>query len=159
MRRDVRKLGIISDTHGLLRPEVKPELEGSDLIIHAGDIGRSEILDALRAIAPVIAVRGNIDKGDWANALPETALVEAGPIGIYVIHNLEELDPGAITAGVQIVVSGHSHKPSHTEHSGVHYVNPGSAGPRRFRLPIKLARMDLSRAAFEFTLVDLAEDG
>lgn len=138
-------IGLISDTHGLLRPEASKALHGSDLIIHAGDVGNPEILETLRALAEVIAVRGNIDKGDWARALPATAIVEAGPATIYVLHDLNELDLDPAAAGFQIVVSGHSHQPLSAQRSGVLYINPGSAGPRRFQLPVTIARLDLGR--------------
>jgi putative phosphoesterase len=145
-------VGLISDTHGLLREEALQALEGSTLIIHAGDVGKPEILDALRKLAPVVAVRGNIDKEAWAYALPETAVVEAGPVRIYVLHDLKELDLDPAAAGFQVVVSGHSHRPGSFERGGVLYVNPGSAGPRRFQLPITLARLDLPASV---TFVDL----
>src|SRR5262249_44780391 len=135
--------GLISDTHGLLRPEALGRLAGSDLIIHAGDVGDAAILGALEALAPVTAVRGNIDKGAWASNLPPAASVQAGPARIYVLHNLAELDFDPVAAGFHIVISGHSHKPVRTERGGVLYVNPGSAGPRRFRLPITVARLNL----------------
>jgi putative phosphoesterase len=137
-------IGVISDTHGLLRPEALEALQGSELIIHAGDVGESPaILESLRAIAPVVAVRGNIDCGAWALQLPVTAVVEAHGALLYVIHNLQELDLKPDAAGFAIVISGHSHKASRTERDGVIYLNPGSAGPRRFQLPISLARIDL----------------
>jgi uncharacterized protein len=112
-------IGLISDTHGLLRLEALVALRGSDLIIHTGDVGKPEIIDQLRALAPVVAVRGNIDKGEWASKLPETAVVEAGPALIYVIHDIGQLDLDAAAAGFNVVVSGHSHKPGHTERNGV----------------------------------------
>src|SRR5881396_2090338 len=130
MAKETRVVGLISDTHGLLREEALAALQGSDLIIHAGDIGAPEIIDRLSALAPVVAVRGNIDKESWASALPMTAVAEAGSIAIYVLHDIHELDLGPAAAGFGIVVSGHSHKRSRTERSGVLYVNPGSAGPR-----------------------------
>jgi len=148
-------IGLISDTHGLLRPEALRALEGCDLLIHAGDVGKPEILDDLRAIAPVVAVRGNIDKGDWASRLPLTAVVPAKSARIYVIHDIHELDIDPAAAGFAIVVSGHSHKASREERSGVLYLNPGSAGPRRFRLPITLARLDLGHSAWEVSFIEL----
>jgi putative phosphoesterase len=143
-------LGLISDTHGLLREQAIEALQGADLIVHAGDIGDPEILDKLRAIAPVIAIRGNIDKG---SDLPETAIATAGTAKIYVIHNLQQLDVDPIAAGIHIVVSGHSHKPGATTRDGVLYVNPGSAGRRRFKLPVTVARLDLSRIPWEVEFV------
>src|SRR4051812_3801272 len=138
------RIGIISDTHGLLRPEAKKHLAGSDHIIHAGDIGVPEVIDGLRGIAPTTAVRGNIDAGAWANEYPDTELVVLGRRTIYVLHNLREikLDPAA--SGFDIVVSGHSHRPKIATKGGVLYVNPGSAGPRRFKLPIALALITIS---------------
>ena len=136
-------IGLISDTHGLMRQEALTALRGSDLIIHAGDVGKPDIVEQLRAVAPVIAVRGNIDKGAWANRLPLTAVAETSSALIYVLHDIQQLDLNPAAAGFNIVVSGHSHKPGHTEHSGVMYVNPGSAGPRRFQLPVTIARLDL----------------
>jgi uncharacterized protein len=148
-------IGLISDTHGLLRPEAVAGLKGSDLIIHAGDVGRPEILDELRRIAPVVAVRGNIDHGDWASKLPLTAVAEAGPAQIYVLHDLHELDFDPAAAGFRMVVSGHSHKPASSNRSGVLYVNPGSAGPRRFRLPVALARVDVREPEWKVEWIDL----
>lgn len=149
-------IGLISDTHGLLRPEAVAALRGSELIIHAGDVGRIEILDELQRIAPVIVVRGNIDREPWASALPWTAVVEAACGLIYVLHDLHQLDLDPAVAGFQIVVSGHSHKAGKEERGRVLYVNPGSAGPRRFRLPITVARMDASRTPARVEFVDLA---
>lgn len=155
----LRKIGLISDTHGLLREEALKALDGSDLIIHAGDVGDSNILEALRKLAPVVAVRGNVDTAEWAKSLPETAVVEAGAVNIYVLHDSKalDLDPGA--AGFQIVVSGHSHKPGQTERNGVMYINPGSAGPRRFSLPIAVARLDLSGKPWIVEFIDLEKGG
>ena len=150
-------IGLISDTHGLLRPEALVALRGCDLIIHAGDVGKPEIIDQLRALAPVFAVRGNIDKGDWAPELPETAVVEAGPALIYAIHDIGQLDLDPAAAGFRAVVSGHSHKPGQTERNGVMYLNPGSAGPRRFRLPITVARLDLGSLPWAVDFIDLSE--
>lgn len=141
---------MISDTHGLLRPQAIDALAGSDLILHAGDVGDPAILDALRRIAPVTAVRGNIDTGEWANALPDTALVQ----GIYVLHNLRELDVDPAAAGYRAVLSGHSHKPGSYRKNGVLYINPGIAGPRRFRLPITLARLNTADWQPEFVSLE-----
>jgi putative phosphoesterase len=150
-------IGLISDTHGLLRDEARRALEGSDLIIHAGDVGKPEILEALKTLAPVVAVRGNVDDGPWASALPLTAVVEAGPAQIYVLHDIHELDLDPAAAGFHIVVSGHSHQPGRTERGGVLYINPGSAGPRRFHLPVTLARLDLSEAPWKLVFLDLTK--
>ena len=156
----LRRIGVISDTHGLLRPAALTALAGSDLILHAGDVGEpaEEILSALRAIAPVVAVRGNIDQFGLAASLPATAAIDANGSYIYMLHDLHdlEIDPGA--AGFALVVSGHSHKPGQTDAKGVTYLNPGSAGPRRFRLPISLARIDLTRRPWAIEFVTLAAD-
>jgi putative phosphoesterase len=134
-------VGIISDTHGLLRPEAVAALQDSDLIIHAGDMGKPEVLEPLRCLAPTFAVRGNIDKQAWAAALPTTACVEAGETLFWVLHDIAELDLDPAAAGFAAVVFGHSHKPSIETRDGILYINPGSAGPRRFRLPLTVARV------------------
>lgn len=133
-------IGLISDTHGLLRPEAVRALAGVGRIIHAGDVGRPAVLDGLCAVAPVVAIRGNVDHGGWAEALPETVTVEPG---IYVVHDLKTLAIDPSSAGVRVVISGHPHRPAAYERDGVLYVNPGAAGPRRFRLPVTVARLDL----------------
>jgi len=138
-----RTAGVISDTHGLLRPAALDALRGSDLIIHCGDVGDSSVLEGLRAIAPVHAVRGNNDNGAWAAKLPAHEVVEVGAHAIYVIHDLSELDLNPAAAGFSAVLSGHSHKPVVETRAGVLFVNPGSAGPRRFQLPIAVARLTL----------------
>lgn len=153
--REPAVIGLIADTHGLLRPEALTALNGSDLIIHAGDVGQPEILDQLRVIAPVLAVRGNIDKGPWAAQLPVTEVAEAGPARIYVLHDIQQLDLDPAAADFNMVVSGHSHKPGRTDRSGVMYLNPGSAGPRRFRLPVTIARVDLRQSPWIVEFVDL----
>ncbi len=149
------QIGLISDTHGLLRDEALHALQGSDLIVHAGDVGKPEILDALRAVAPLVFVRGNIDTGAWASEWPATAVAEAGPVILYVLHDVHALDLDPAAAGFHIVVSGHSHKPARVERNGVLYLNPGSAGPRRFHLPVTVARLDLSAAPWNVQFVDL----
>jgi len=150
-----RILGLISDTHGLLREEAVDALRGSDLILHAGDVGGPEILEALRTIAPIVAVRGNVDTGAWAETLPPTGIIQAGSVMIYMLHILNKLDidPGA--AGMHIVVSGHSHKPGQAEKGGVTYINPGSAGPKRFQLPVTVARLDLGVKPWKAEFVEL----
>jgi hypothetical protein len=153
----VATVGLISDTHGLLRPEALDALLGSDLIIHAGDIGAPEIIEQLRALAPVVAVRGNVDKGDWASQLPLTAIAEAGSALIYVLHDLAQLDLDPVAAQFKVVVSGHSHRPGHAERNGVMYLNPGSAGPRRFHLPITVARLDLRSLPWGVDFIDLSK--
>jgi putative phosphoesterase len=147
-------VGLISDTHGLLRPEALAALQGSDLIIHAGDVGRPEVLDRLREVAPTFAVRGNIDTQPWAAALPMTEAVEAGPHLIWVLHDIAQLDLDP-TVGFAAVVYGHSHKPSIETRDGVLYVNPGSAGPRRFRLPVTVARLRVTSAGHRPEMVEL----
>lgn len=136
-------VGVISDTHGLVRPEALEALAGSELIIHAGDVGGPEVLEALGRVAPVVAVRGNNDRGGWAEALPAYEAVEVNAAHVYVLHDLKELDISPAAAGFRVVVSGHSHKPLAEERRGVLYLNPGSAGPRRFKLPVTVARLNL----------------
>ncbi len=136
-------IGVISDTHSLLRSEAIEALRGSDHIIHAGDVGSFEILEKLSTIAPVTAVRGNVDKGAWARRLPETEVLELGGILIYVLHDLSQLDLKPKAAGFAAVVSGHSHVPKQEMRDGVLYFNPGSAGPRRFKLPVSVGRLIL----------------
>lgn len=150
-------VGLIADTHGLLREEAVRALQGSELIIHAGDVGKPAILDALRELAPVVVVRGNIDGGPWGRTLPPTAVAEIGGKTVYVLHNLDELDLDPAAAGFHVVVSGHSHKPERFEKAGVLYVNPGSAGPRRFNLPISVARLDLGREPWRVDFIELAD--
>lgn len=150
-----KSIGVISDTHGLLRPEAMRALEGSDLIIHAGDVGDPKILDALKTLAPVFAVRGNVDTAIWALALPENEVIETDAATIYVLHDVHTLDLSPAGAGFHIVVSGHSHKPGKTEQNGVMFLNPGSAGPRRFDLPVTVARLDIAKKPWEVTFIDL----
>jgi putative phosphoesterase len=150
-----RAIGVISDTHGLLRPEAVEALLGVDLILHAGDVGSPEVLETLKEIAPVVAVRGNNDKGHWAEDLPQWEVAEIGSISIYMIHNVKEIDLVPEASGFQVVVSGHSHKPSVKKHKGVMYVNPGSAGPRRFSLPVTIARLKVSSEAVIAEVVEL----
>jgi uncharacterized protein len=151
----VARVGLISDTHGLLRPEAVAFLRGSDFIVHAGDIGDARILRELNALAPVTAVRGNNDKGPWANAIAETEILQVGDILIYVLHDLAELDLDPVAAGFQVVVSGHSHKPLTQTRQGVLYVNPGSSGPRRFTLPIAVAALEITGTSVQAKLVAL----
>jgi putative phosphoesterase len=151
------RIGLISDTHGLLRKEAVQALRRSELIIHAGDVGKPEILEELRKIAPVIAVRGNVDTEPWAHALPDTAVAQAGAAVIYVLHDVNALDLNPAAAGFHIVVSGHSHNPGTAERDGVLYVNPGSAGPRRFQLPVTVAYLRLGQMPYEVEFVELEE--
>src|SRR5690606_10787878 len=147
-------IGVISDTHGLLRPEAKDALAGCDAIVHAGDIGQPQVLDELTAIAPVTAIRGNVDK--WAVDLPDTEVVEIAGRYLYVIHDLKALDLDPSAAGFDAVISGHSHAPSVDTRDGVLYLNPGSAGPRRFKLPVALARIAVRDAGLDAEIIELA---
>ena len=155
MTSKAKLIGLISDTHGLLRPEAVRALQGSELILHAGDVGRPEILEELQKIAPTIAIRGNVDTAGWCSALKSTELVELDTVTLYIIHNIDDLDLNPAAAGIRIVLYGHSHKPSRTEKEGILYINPGSAGPRRFHLPITVARLDLSSSPWNFELIEL----
>lgn len=137
------RIGLISDTHGLLRPEAIRALQGVDRIIHAGDIGSPQILEQLGRIAPVVAVRGNNDQGAWADALPAAEMIEIGGVSLYVLHDLNEFGNDSKTAGAQVIISGHSHRPSIKTQDGILFVNPGSAGPRRFTLPVSLACLEI----------------
>lgn len=151
----MKRIGVISDTHGLLRPEALDVLSGSDLIIHAGDIGPRAILDQLAEIAPVTAVRGNVDRDAWCSALKLDEVVEVDGSILYIIHDLGtlQLDPAA--AGFDVVIFGHSHKPAVTEREGVTYLNPGSAGPKRFSLPVSVATLSVSKTGSEARLIQL----
>ncbi len=150
------RIGVISDTHGLLRAEAVEALRGSELIVHGGDVGGPGILEALREIAPVVAVRGNVDRGEWAEGLRETEWVEAGGVAIYVLHDVGRLDLDPASCGLRVVISGHSHQPSARTERGVLYLNPGSAGPRRFRLPVTVAILRVEGGGIEAEHVDLA---
>jgi putative phosphoesterase len=136
-------IGVISDTHGLLRPESLAALQGSDYIIHAGDIGDPVILDKLEEVAPVTAVRGNVDHGAWTRKIPATNVLEIGEISIYVLHSIQDLDLKPEASKFAVVVCGHSHVPKQERKNGVLYFNPGSAGPRRFKLPVSVGRMTI----------------
>jgi len=148
-------IGLISDTHGLLRPKALRALEGSNLIIHAGDVGNPEILEALKTLAPVFAVRGNVDTERWAQTLPESEVIELPAATIYILHDVNALDLDPLAAGFHIIVSGHSHKPSRAERNGVLYLNPGSAGPRRFDLPVTVALLHLDQTPWKIDFIDL----
>lgn len=148
-------VGLISDTHGLIRPEALDALEGVDLIVHAGDIGKPEVLKALEAVAPVAAIRGNNDTGAWAKRLPETKLLNVADTKLYIIHNVKELACDPVKRGFQVIISGHSHKPSISTRDGILFVNPGSAGPRRFRLPIGVGKLFIRRKKIEAELIEL----
>ena len=149
------RIGLISDTHDLVRPEALAFLAGSDRIVHAGDICSPEVLDALAAIAPLTAVRGNNDRGGWAARLRESELVDVGGVWLYAIHDLAQLDIDPIAAGVAVVVSGHSHRPLVERRDGVLFVNPGSAGPRRFSLPISVGELTIVDGAASARTVTL----
>ena len=149
-------MGVISDTHGLLRPEACAALAGCDLIVHAGDIGSPEVLAALERIAPTRAVRGNNDRERWANAIPYTDTLTVAGKRLYLLHDIAELDIDPARDGYSAVICGHSHKPRAETKDGVLYLNPGSAGPRRFSLPIVLARLTVTPAAVEPRFIDLA---
>jgi uncharacterized protein len=150
-------VGVISDTHGLLRPEAVAPLRGSDYIIHAGDVGDAEILKQLNAIAPLTAVRGNVDREPWARKLPETQVLEAGGISIYILHSVAELDLKPEAAGFAAVVSGHSHIPKQEVRNGVLYFNPGSAGPRRFKLPVSVGRLVIQGGRIRGEIIRILE--
>ncbi|HAC66676.1 MAG TPA: YfcE family phosphodiesterase [Pseudomonas sp.] len=149
------RVGLIADTHGLMRPQALEALAGSDFILHAGDIGKPEILDALRELAPLAVVRGNNDDVPWADDIPERVTLTLADIGIHMLHILPELDLQTAGAAVRVVVSGHSHKPLIEERDGVLYVNPGSAGPRRFRLPISVGRVTLDAGQIQAEILEL----
>jgi putative phosphoesterase len=146
-------VGVISDTHGLLRPEVVPAFKDVDLILHAGDIGDPEVLENLQSVAPVFAVRGNNDRHKWAEGIPETRIVPVGDIRVYMIHDVKEMETTPL--GCQAVVAGHSHRPVIEERQGILFLNPGSAGPRRFKLPICVARLTVRGSAISAKLIEL----
>jgi putative phosphoesterase len=149
-------IGVISDTHGLLRQEAVASLQGSDYIIHAGDVGDPAILRELDEIAPVTAVRGNVDRGGWASMLPEVNILEAGGVSIYVLHVLQTIDLKPEAAGFAAVVYGHSHVPKRETKNGVLYFNPGSAGPRRFRLPVTVGALTLEDGKLRANIIALS---
>src|ERR1043165_8059854 len=150
------RIGIISDTHGLLRPEAERGLTGVDHIVHAGDIGRPEIVDALRRIAPVTAIRGNVDSGEWAREYVDTKVVNLAAKSIYILHDIKTLHIDA-RAGIDVIVSGHSHVPKIERIDGILYINPGGAGPRRFKLPITLAILEVTAEGMRPEIHDLEE--
>lgn len=149
-------VGVISDTHGIVRPEAVDALRGVEMILHAGDVGNPQVLEALGGIAPVVAVRGNNDKGEWARGLPDWEVVEVGAVSIYMVHDLKEIDIDPSGVGFRVVVSGHSHKPLVEDREGVLYVNPGSAGPRRFSLPVSVARLRVAGESVTAQVIDLS---
>jgi uncharacterized protein len=149
-------IGVISDTHGLLRPEAVTALTGVDLILHAGDIGEWEVLRRLQTLAPVIAVRGNTDKGEWVKAIAEREVTQVGSVFIFMLHDLNDIDVSPVAAGFQVVVSGHSHQPLVETRDGVLFINPGSAGPRRFKLPVTVGRLTIDDSVVRGEVVPLA---
>jgi uncharacterized protein len=151
----MRHIGVISDTHGLLRPQAVTALRDASLIIHAGDVGHADILDALRKIAPVVAVRGNIDRDLSTSQLPATELVQLDGRTIFVLHDLNDLDLDPLMAGFQVVISGHTHRPKTAKKDGVLYFNPGSAGPRRFNLPISVGRLEITDRDVQAKIIEL----
>ncbi|MBW3567394.1 MAG: metallophosphatase family protein [Proteobacteria bacterium] len=149
------RLGVISDTHGLMRPEALDALQGSELILHAGDIGKPEILEALSDIAPVRAIRGNNDTDEWASHLPECEIITIDEVQIYMLHDVKQMKIDPVRAGHSVVISGHSHKPSVDERDGVLFLNPGSAGPRRFKLPVYVAILVVNEGRLDAKIVEL----
>lgn len=150
-------VGVISDTHGLLRPQALEQLRGVQHIVHAGDIGDPAILEQLSRQAPVTAVRGNTDRGEWARRLPLTEVLEVGGVCLYVLHSLEDLDLDPVAAGFAAVIHGHTHRPSRERRQEVLFLNPGSAGPRRFTLPVTLARLTVSGRKVDAEVIQLKE--
>jgi putative phosphoesterase len=156
---NVSVIGVISDTHGLLRPEALTPFMGAERIVHAGDIGSPAVLEKLETMAPVVAIRGNNDKAPWAENLPESLLFEVRGHIIHVLHDLAQIDLSPKAAGVSVVISGHSHKPGIEEHEGVLFINPGSAGPRRFRLPIAVAKLYVADDSVRAEIIELKLPG
>ena len=149
-------VGVISDTHGLLRPEAVDALRGTDLILHAGDVGKAEVLEVLRTVAPTTAIRGNVDTAIWATALPATEVISVGGLAIYMLHDRAGLDFDPRAAGFAAVIYGHTHRPGAEVRHGVLYLNPGSAGPRRFSLPVTVARLTIAAGQLSHEIIDLA---
>lgn len=149
------RIGVISDTHGLLRPEALDALQGSELILHAGDIGKPEILDALSHIAPVRAIRGNNDDQEWASHLPECEIITVDDVQVYMLHDVKQMKIDPVRAGHDVVISGHSHKPMVEERDGVLFLNPGSAGPRRFKLPVSIATLKVDGEQVSAEIIEL----
>jgi putative phosphoesterase len=149
-------IGVISDTHGLVRPEAIDALKGTKLILHAGDIGKPEVLEALSAVAPVVAVRGNNDKGDWAKEIPERETVMIESASIYMPHIVQELSIDPKADGFQVIICGHSHKPLVEERDGVLFLNPGSVGPRRFKLPVSVAHLHIDGKNVDAQILELS---
>ena len=156
MKKAIISIGVISDTHGLLRTEAVAALAGSELIIHAGDVGDPDILETLETIAPVHVVRGNVDREPWTQRFPMTDLIEAGSCSIYVVHDLYTMDIDSSAANVDMVIFGHSHQPSIEQKHGIWLLNPGSAGPRRFDYPVSVAKVEVQRNQLHAEIVELA---
>jgi putative phosphoesterase len=156
IERKHQRIGLISDTHGLLRPEALAALADSDLLIHAGDIGKPEVVAALKKIAPLVAIKGNNDTDSWARRLPETEKITLGALKLYVIHNVKELSFDPAGRGFRVVISGHSHKPVIQTKDNVLFVNPGSAGPRRFKLPICVGKLIVQGETVDAQIIELA---
>jgi uncharacterized protein len=152
----MHRIGVISDTHGLLRPEAAAALVGVDSIVHAGDIGSPEILEALAEIAPVTAVRGNNDEGRWVEAIPDSVVLEIEGRLVHVLHDIADLEGDPAQLGYAVVVTGHSHRPSIRRHDGVLFLNPGSAGPRRFKLPVSIAKLTVSPRRVQASIRELS---
>ena len=151
----MKTIGVISDTHGLMRPEALDTLRGADMIIHAGDIGAPEVLERLRSLAKVVAIKGNNDRAAWARGIPETVDVKIESLKVYVVHSVNDLEFNPAASGYRVIISGHSHNPSIGERGGVLYLNPGSAGPRRFKLPVAVARLKVEGAAVEAEIITI----
>jgi uncharacterized protein len=149
------RIGLVSDTHGLVRSEALVALKGSEVILHAGDIGKAEVLDSFGSIAPVIAIKGNNDRDLWAKKIPDILNLEINGVKIHVIHNVNELDADPVNDGFRVIVSGHSHKPRLVERDGILFINPGSAGPRRFKLPIAVAKLRIVRGRVRAKIIEL----
>jgi uncharacterized protein len=158
VERIVTRIGLVSDTHGLVRPEALAALRGCNLVLHAGDVGSSEVLQEFGQLAPVVAVRGNTDRGAWADGLPEAEEVQVGTTWLHLLHQLDRLSIDPSAAGFDVVVHGHSHKPSVETRNGVLYVNPGSAGPRRFNLPVSVARLEIGPVRIDAEILTLECD-
>jgi putative phosphoesterase len=149
------RVGVVADTHGLVRPQVLKALSGCEHILHAGDIGSPDVIERLREVAPVTAIRGNVDRGVWADEFPHTDMMQLGRYWIYLLHDRNTIDLDPAAAGVNIVISGHSHKPGIENHEGVLYINPGSVGPRRFTLPTAFAILEVTPESAQARLVEL----
>ena len=154
-KNDVSRVGVISDTHGLLRPEVISAFQGVSLIIHAGDVGRPALLETLGSIAPVVAVRGNTDRDEWSSRLPLTEVVRVEGVSLYVLHDLNRLDLNPAAGGFKAVINGHTHEPAIENKNNVLFINPGSAGPKRFRLPVSIALLHIKNNSLRAELVTL----